>query len=103
MEKIEVRLAEECKQVFTELQTDLADLNSDFSQATIPYHSFDDYALKVLFPGEKLRVISLAFLFVFIHLFLLLGQWALLLHENVRAIDLHDKSIWGKSEYQNDL
>lgn len=58
MEKIEVRLAEECKQVFTELQTDLADLNSDFSQATIPYHSFDDYALKVLFPGEKLRVIS---------------------------------------------
>lgn len=33
---------------------------------------------------------TLAFLFVFIHLFLLLGQWAILLHENVRAIDLHD-------------
>ena len=46
-----MRLAEECKQVFTELQTDLADLNSDFSPATIPYHSFDEYALKVLFPG----------------------------------------------------
>ena len=61
MEKIEVRLAEECKQVFTELQTDLADLNSDFSQATIPYHSFDDYALKVLFPGKKIsRTVTLS-------------------------------------------
>lgn len=56
MEKIEVRLAEECKQVFTELQTDLADLNSDFSPATIPYHSFDEYALKVLFPGKLLML-----------------------------------------------
>ena len=65
MEKIEVRLAEECKQVFTELQTDLADLNSDFSQATIPYHSFDDYALKVLFPGEKINFILLARLLIF--------------------------------------
>ena len=51
MERIEHRLAEECKQVFTELQTDLADLNSDFSPATIPYLSFDEYAVKVLFPG----------------------------------------------------
>lgn len=49
-----MRLAEECKQVFTELQTDLADYNSDFTPATIPYHSFDEYALKVLFPGMSM-------------------------------------------------
>ena len=60
MEKIEIRLAEECKQVFTELQTDLADLNSDFSPATIPYHSFDEYALKILFPGKHQSALQCA-------------------------------------------
>ena len=51
MEKVEMRVANECKDAFTALQTHLTDLQG--SLADIPYRPFSDFLANVLFPGSE--------------------------------------------------
>jgi len=49
------KVASECKEAFAELQTDMTELTADMSCSSptgIPFLSFRDYALQVIFPGQ---------------------------------------------------
>ena len=46
MEKLEMRVANECKDAFTALQTHLTDLQGDV--ADIPFRTFSDFMANVL-------------------------------------------------------
>ncbi|KAL5015009.1 hypothetical protein ScPMuIL_009279 [Solemya velum] len=53
MDNLEAKVAKECKEAFAELQTDMTELNSDYSgQIVIPYWDYRTYCMKVLFPQE---------------------------------------------------
>uniref|UniRef100_A0A915L2D7 Plexin cytoplasmic RasGAP domain-containing protein n=1 Tax=Romanomermis culicivorax TaxID=13658 RepID=A0A915L2D7_ROMCU len=58
IDAIELKVASECKEAFAELQTDMTELTaadvgcSASSSAGIPFLSYRDYAMQVLFPGQ---------------------------------------------------
>ena len=53
MEKLEVRVANECKDAFTALQTHLTEING--SDREVPFRSFPDFMANVLFPGNEME------------------------------------------------
>lgn len=54
MDQLELKVAQECKEAFAELQTDMTELTSDMSgQISIPFWDYRTYCMKVLFPGDK--------------------------------------------------
>lgn len=36
---------------FAELQTDMTDLTTDLENSRKPYHDYDEYTFRILFPG----------------------------------------------------
>ncbi|CAL1531518.1 unnamed protein product [Lymnaea stagnalis] len=53
MDQLESRVANECKEAFTELQTDMTELTSDLSGgSSIPFWDYRTYCMRVLFPPE---------------------------------------------------
>ncbi|XP_048252946.1 plexin-A2-like isoform X3 [Haliotis rufescens] len=54
MDSLEARVANECKEAFAELQTDMTELTSDlYGQVSIPFWDYRTYCMKVLFPGVE--------------------------------------------------
>ncbi|XP_035826878.1 plexin-A2 [Aplysia californica] len=52
MDQLESRVANECKEAFAELQTDMSELASDLSGGgSIPFWDYRTYCMRVLFPG----------------------------------------------------
>lgn len=51
IDAIELKVASECKEAFAELQTDMTDLVADMAVG-IPFLTYRDYAMQVLFPGH---------------------------------------------------
>ena len=51
MEKLEMRVANECKDAFTALQMQLTDVNGNIAE--IPFRPFSDFMSSVLFPGTE--------------------------------------------------
>ncbi|CAG5132853.1 unnamed protein product [Candidula unifasciata] len=53
MDQLESRVANECKEAFAELQTDMSELTSDLSGgSSIPFWDYRTYCMRVLFPPE---------------------------------------------------
>ncbi|BFZ08936.1 hypothetical protein BsWGS_11975 [Bradybaena similaris] len=53
MDQLESRVANECKEAFAELQTDMSELTSDISGgSSIPFWDYRTYCMRVLFPPE---------------------------------------------------
>ncbi|KAK3800854.1 hypothetical protein RRG08_008608 [Elysia crispata] len=53
MDQLESRVANECKDAFTELQTDMSQLTSDLSGGgSIPFWDYRTYCMRVLFPPD---------------------------------------------------
>lgn len=52
MDVLEMKVASEAKQAFTELQTEMTDLTDDLEHGGIPYLDYRIYAMKVLFPNQ---------------------------------------------------
>ncbi|XP_055883626.1 plexin-A2-like isoform X2 [Biomphalaria glabrata] len=53
MDQLESRVANECKEAFAELQTDMTELTSDLSGGcSIPFWDYRTYCMRVLFPPE---------------------------------------------------
>ncbi|RUS74742.1 hypothetical protein EGW08_017493, partial [Elysia chlorotica] len=53
MDQLESRVANECKDAFTELQTDMSELTSDLSGGgSIPFWDYRTYCMRVLFPPD---------------------------------------------------
>lgn len=53
MDVLEMKVASEAKQAFTELQTEMTDLTDDLEHGGIPYLDYRIYAMKVLFPNSN--------------------------------------------------
>ncbi|XP_041350001.1 plexin-A2-like isoform X2 [Gigantopelta aegis] len=54
MDSLEARVANECKEAFAELQTDMTELTSDlYGQVSIPFWDYRTYCMNVLFPGVE--------------------------------------------------
>lgn len=53
MDVLEMKVASEAKQAFTELQTEMTDLTDDLEQIGIPYLDYRIYTMKVLFPNAS--------------------------------------------------
>jgi len=53
MDVLEMKVASEAKQAFTELQTEMTDLTDDLEHGGIPYLDYRIYAMKVLFPNSS--------------------------------------------------
>lgn len=51
MDVLEMKVASEAKQAFTELQTEMTDLTDDLEHGGIPYLDYRIYTMKVLFPN----------------------------------------------------
>ena len=52
-ENLEMRVARECKEAFTELQMDIGELANTLNQTGAPFHDFQTYCLKVLLPNAS--------------------------------------------------
>ena len=52
-ENLEMRVARECKEAFTELQMDIGELANTLNQAGAPFHDFQTYCMKILFPNAS--------------------------------------------------
>lgn len=52
MDVLEMKVASEAKQAFTELQTEMTDLTDDLEHGGIPYLDYRIYTMKVLFPNQ---------------------------------------------------
>lgn len=53
MDVLEMKVASEAKQAFTELQTEMTDLTDDLEHGGIPYLDYRIYTMKVLFPNQS--------------------------------------------------
>lgn len=53
MDVLEMKVASEAKQAFTELQTEMTDLTDDLEHGGIPYLDYRIYTMKVLFPNSS--------------------------------------------------
>lgn len=49
-ENLEMRVARECKEAFTELQMDIGELANTLNQTGAPFNDFQTYCVKILFP-----------------------------------------------------
>ena len=52
-ENLEMRVARECKEAFTELQMDIGELASTLNQTGAPFHDFQTYCMKIFFPNAS--------------------------------------------------
>jgi hypothetical protein len=52
-ENLEMRVARECKEAFTELQMDIGELANTLNQTGAPFHDFHTYCLRVLLPNAS--------------------------------------------------
>ena len=50
-ENLEMRVARECKEAFTELQMDIGELANTLNQTGAPFHDFQTYCMKILLPN----------------------------------------------------
>lgn len=61
-ENLEMRVANECKEAFTELQTDIDEFRSTLDQTGPPFNEFSTYIMHILFPkaneSEKMFLIG---------------------------------------------
>ncbi|XP_055999844.1 plexin-B-like isoform X4 [Ostrea edulis] len=57
LDNLESTVRNECKQAFAELQTDMTDLTTDLEGSKKPYHDYDEYTFRVLFPGMMDHII----------------------------------------------
>ena len=53
MDVLELRVAAECKEAFTELQTEITELGLELQQGGIPFLDYRSYCVKILFPSVK--------------------------------------------------
>merc|ERR1712223_1840837 len=53
MDVLELRVAAECKEAFTELQTEITELGLDLQQGGIPFLDYRGYCVKILFPSVQ--------------------------------------------------
>lgn len=51
-ENLEMRVARECKEAFTELQMDIGELASTLNQTGAPFHDFQTYCMKIFLPNS---------------------------------------------------
>lgn len=51
MDVLELRVAAECKEAFTELQTEITELGIELQQGGIPFLDYRTYCVKILFPS----------------------------------------------------
>ena len=51
MDVLELRVAAECKEAFTELQTEITELGMELQQGGIPFLDYRTYCVKILFPN----------------------------------------------------
>jgi plexin A len=51
MDVLELNVAAECKQAFTELQTEITELGMELQQGGIPFLDYRTYCVKILFPS----------------------------------------------------
>lgn len=77
-ENLEMRVARECKEAFTELQMDIGELASTLNQTGAPFHDFQTYCMKIFFPNAaetdkyymttmidlRVKIISLLYKFI---------------------------------------
>lgn len=52
-ENLEMRVARECKEAFTELQMDIGELANTLNQTGAPFNDFQTYCMKILFPNAS--------------------------------------------------
>ncbi|RNA23642.1 plexin-A2 isoform X1 [Brachionus plicatilis] len=52
-ENLEMRVARECKEAFTELQMDIGELANTLNQTGAPFHDFQTYCMKIFFPNTS--------------------------------------------------
>jgi hypothetical protein len=52
-ENLEMRVARECKEAFTELQMDIGELANTLNQTGAPFNDFQTYCMKILFPNAN--------------------------------------------------
>ncbi len=52
-ENLEMRVARECKEAFTELQMDIGELANTLNQTGAPFHDFQTYCMRVLLPNAS--------------------------------------------------
>jgi hypothetical protein len=52
-ENLEMRVARECKEAFTELQMDIGELANTLNQTGAPFHDFQTYCMKILLPNSS--------------------------------------------------
>ncbi len=53
MDVLEIRVAAECKEAFTELQTEITELGVELQQGGIPFLDYRTYCVKILFPSVQ--------------------------------------------------
>lgn len=53
MDVLELRVAAECKEAFTELQTEITELGIELQQGGIPFLDYRTYCTKILFPSVR--------------------------------------------------
>lgn len=52
-ENLEMRVARECKEAFTELQMDIGEITNTLNQTGAPFHDFQTYCMKILLPNAS--------------------------------------------------
>ena len=57
MDVLELRVAAECKEAFTELQTEITELGVELATGGIPFLDYRTYCVKILFPSVQVRPI----------------------------------------------
>ena len=60
MDVLELRVAAECKEAFTELQTEITELGIELQQGGIPFLDYRTYCTKILFPSVSTAVLLLS-------------------------------------------
>jgi hypothetical protein len=50
---LEIRVANECKEAFAELQMDIGELANTLNQSGPPFYDFKTYSMKILFPNAS--------------------------------------------------
>ncbi|CAB4053906.1 PLXNA [Lepeophtheirus salmonis] len=53
MDVLELRVAAECKEAFTELQTEITELGTELQQGGIPFLNYRTYCVRILFPSVQ--------------------------------------------------
>lgn len=51
MDSLELKVANECKEAFAELQTEITEIGCEVQTAGIPFLDYRSYCIKILFPG----------------------------------------------------